>query len=182
MIRAVGVLVASGRDVRLIIAGEGPDRPRLHGIIRELGLDERVILLGHRTDMIELYEAMDVYVLSSVREGLPNVLLEAMALQTPVVATRVGGVPRLIEHGVSGLLVDPGSLDGLVASLDRAIQDVTLRESMRCAARRTIEERYSFARRMEKVKAIYDGLLDHGRRKPISGESRHAGQNLSAAN
>ena len=92
-----------------MIVGEGDEQARLEALIAELGRGDRVRLLGYRPETCGLYEAMDVFALSSLREGLPNVLLEAMALEVPVVATRVAGVPRLIHDGENGLLVEPGS-------------------------------------------------------------------------
>jgi glycosyltransferase involved in cell wall biosynthesis len=159
LIRAVGKLVAASHDIELAIAGEGPERERLQALVDCLGLEDRVSLLGHRSDMVALYQAMDVYALSSLTEGLPNVLLEAMALETPIVATRVGGVPRLIEDGVDGLMVEPRSVDALVVALDRLLRDPELRGSLALAGRATIEARYSFTHRMQKMKVVYDDLL-----------------------
>ncbi len=119
LIRAVHPLLQGGLDVDLVIVGEGDERPRLEALIAELGLADRVQLLGYRSDLPDWYEAMDVFALSSLREGLPNVLLEAMALETPVVATRIAGVPRLVRHEENGLLVEPGSVEALAGALGR---------------------------------------------------------------
>jgi glycosyltransferase involved in cell wall biosynthesis len=102
---------------------------------------------------------MDLYALSSHREGLPNVLLEAMAMEVPVVSTRINGVPRLIEDGVNGSLVAAGSVDELALGVRRLLNDGTLRQRYAAAGRRTVEERFSFAERMRKLRAIYDGML-----------------------
>ena len=77
-----------------------------------------------------IYQALDVFALSSLREGLPNVVLEAMALEVPVAATRIAGVPRLIRDGENGLLVEPGSVDELVAALGRLLGDPELRRRL----------------------------------------------------
>src|SRR5262249_9818316 len=127
LIRAVGRLLKGGADVQLIIVGDGEERPRLEALITELGLVDRVLMLGYRPDVSELYQAMDVYALSSLSEGLPNVLLEAMALEVPIVATRIAGVPRLVRDEVTGLLVEPGSVDALTHGLDRLLADPALR-------------------------------------------------------
>lgn len=164
LIRALATLLGQGLDAHLIIAGEGDDRSRLEVLIRELGLSERVQLLGYRSDTLLLYQAMDVFALSSHREGLPNVVLEAMALETPLVATRVAGVPRLVEDGVNGLLVDCGDLPGLTGALDALLRDAALRQRLAREARRTVESKYSFAVRMAKLAAIYDAML--GKRQP----------------
>src|SRR5262249_19681299 len=107
----------------------------------------------------DLYEAMDLFALSSLREGLPNVLLEAMALETPVVATRIAGIPRLIRDGENGLLVEPGDEDSLTRGLTRLLGDPGLGARFSRAGRRTVETGYGFEVRMQKVRALYDGLL-----------------------
>jgi glycosyltransferase involved in cell wall biosynthesis len=159
LIRAVDRLGRAGLDLELLILGDGDEGPRLRGLADELGCGDRVRLLGYRGDVKQLYQALDVFVLSSRREGLPNVLLEAMALEVPVLATRIAGVPRLIDNGVNGLLVSPESVDELVQSLGRLLSDAELRQRLRQAGRATIVSRYSFAVRMRKIQAIYDDLL-----------------------
>jgi glycosyltransferase involved in cell wall biosynthesis len=159
LIRAADRLLRHGMDLGLIIVGEGDEKLRLQTLIQELGRCERIHLLGYRPDMMPLYEAMDVYALSSIREGLPNVVLEAMALEVPVVATRVAGVPRLIQEGENGLLVEPGSLDDLTGALARLLGDDVLRRAMQAAGRRTVATGYSFASRMHKMRTLYDSLL-----------------------
>jgi glycosyltransferase involved in cell wall biosynthesis len=158
LIRAIPTLKNRGIDARLIIVGEGDDRPRLEALIRELNLGDRVTLSGWQSDVRRFYEALDVFALSSLREGLPNVLLEAMALEVPCVATRIAGIPRLIQHGRNGLLVEAGDQEGLNNALTGLLSQVGLREELRKAARQTIEERYSFAKRMEKLKLLYDEM------------------------
>ena len=162
LIRSVAQLLKQGRDVELLIAGEGDQKPALLALIAELGVGDRVRLLGYRADTRELYQAMDVYALSSYREGLPNVLLEAMALEVPVVATRIAGVPRLIRDGENGLLVEPGDPEGLTRALTRLLDDDGLRSRLGRAGRRTIEAGYSFDVRMQKFRALYDQLLGGG--------------------
>jgi glycosyltransferase involved in cell wall biosynthesis len=168
LIRAADRLLRGGADFDLLIVGEGPEKPRLQALIDELGRASRVRLLGHRSDMIDLFEAMDVFALSSLREGLPNVLLEAMALEVPVVATRVAGVPRLVADGESGLLVEPGDEARLAEALDRLLGDDGLRESLGRAARGVIERRFSFDVRMNKMRAVYDALLGPARGRGLS--------------
>jgi glycosyltransferase involved in cell wall biosynthesis len=159
LIRAVGQLLQGGRDVELLIVGEGAEQSRLRALIAELGLTERVRLLGYRADLHELYEALDVFALSSHREGLPNVLLEAMALGVPVVATRIAGIPRLIRDGENGLLVNPGDTNELTRALAQLLGEPELGSRLARSGRNTIEEGYSFATRMGKVRALYDDLL-----------------------
>jgi glycosyltransferase involved in cell wall biosynthesis len=166
LVRSVHQLIEEGRDLELVIVGEGEEKNNLKALIAELGVGERVRLLGYRGDLKEVYQALDLFVLSSLREGLPNVLLEAMSLEVPVVATRIAGVPRLVRDGESGLLVEPGSPAALAAGIRQFGDDQILRERAGRAARRTIEAGYSFQVRMDKVRSIYDRLLGGPRAAP----------------
>ena len=159
LIRSIHALVSRGLDVRLVIVGEGGERANLERLVRELNLTDRVRLAGWQADVRGYFEAMDVFALSSIREGLPNVLLEAMALEVPVVSTRVNGVPRLVQDGRNGFLVTAGDLDGLTTALSGLLTNAALRAVFRTAGRRTVETRYSFATRMHRLKRLYDELL-----------------------
>ena len=160
LIRSTHALVSRGLDVRLVIVGEGGERANLERLARELNLDDRVRLAGWQADVRPYFEAMDVFALSSLREGLPNVLLEAMALEVPVISTRVAGVPRLVQDGRNGFLVTAGDLDGLTTALSGLLRNAGLRDLFRAAGRRTVETRYSFATRIHRLKRIYDELLE----------------------
>jgi glycosyltransferase involved in cell wall biosynthesis len=162
LIRATDRLVREGLDVELLIVGEGDQQPALEALAAELGCAARVRLVGYRPDVKDLYQAMDVFALSSWREGLPNVLLEAMALEVPVVATRIAGIPRLIRDGDNGLLVEPGDVEGLGRALLGLLRSADLRGRLGEAGRRTIEAGYSFEARMEKIRTLYDDLLGRG--------------------
>ena len=159
LIRATVELRKSGKPVALVIAGEGDERAKLEALIAELNCGAYVRLLGYMADAKPLYEAFDFYVLSSLREGLPNVVLEAMAMETPVVATRVGGVATLIEQGISGILVEPNSVAELIAGITRVWDQPNLAGAIRQAARERIETHFSFAQRMAKITQVYDQLL-----------------------
>lgn len=159
LIRSVKLLRDAGHPVRLHIVGEGDDRPRLEALRAELALGESVSLPGWRSDVRGDFEAMDLFALSSLREGLPNVVLEAMALGVPCLATRIAGVPKLIEHGVSGELVPPGDGPALTAGILRLLNDSELRLRYAGAGRAAIEARYDFARRIEHLARAYDDLL-----------------------
>lgn len=164
LIEAAGRLVAQGAEIDVCILGEGPARPSLERQIADRGLHERIRLLGHKTNTLDWYQAMDVFVLSSLREGLPNVLLEAMALKTAVVATRVAGVPRVVVDGVNGLLVEAGDASALAAVAGDLLRDEALRARLSARGRETIEEQFNFRARMLKVRAIYDGVLQRSAR------------------
>jgi glycosyltransferase involved in cell wall biosynthesis len=159
LIRAVHMLGARDLDVELWIAGTGEEEGRLRALCRDLGLTDRVRLLGFVADTVEFFDALDVFVLSSRREGLPNVLLEAMAMGVPVVATNIAGVPAAVRDGENGLLCAPGDVAALAERIERLLAHSTLRSALADAGRRTIEERFRFAARVAAEKEIYDRLL-----------------------
>lgn len=163
LIRSVDRLIANGLNVELLIVGEGDQESELRGLIDSLGRAERIRLLGYRPDTREIYEALDVFALSSLREGLPNVVLEAMAMEVPVLSTRIAGVPRLIHEGENGLLIEPGKVEALTESLTRLLADEALRLRLRKAGRKTIETSYSFEARMQKMSDLYDSMLKRSR-------------------
>jgi glycosyltransferase involved in cell wall biosynthesis len=160
LIQATDHLLKRGIDLELFIIGEGDEKSRLEELISRLGWRERMHLLGYRSDVKAYYQAMDVFVLSSLREGLPNVLLEALALEVPVVASRVAGVPRLITDKINGLLVEPGSVKDLEEKLATLLLDEELRGRLRQLGRDIVKKFFSFDVRMRKVQAVYDELLE----------------------
>lgn len=158
LINAVYRLVRSGHQVGLLIAGEGHLREALARQIQDLQLENQVRLVGFLKDPRELYRAIDVFVLSSLREGLPNVVLEAMASGRAVVSTRVNGIPRLVESGHNGIVVKPDSVEELYGGIREILDSDHRRREIATAGRETVETRFSFATRMEKVVALYRGL------------------------
>ncbi len=159
LLRAVKMLRDRKCPAKLVIVGEGDDRARLEALRADLGLRDIVRFAGWQSDTKPYFEAMDLFALSSFREGLPNVLLEAMALGVPCVATRIAGVPKLIEHGVSGWLVEPGDPIALADGIFRPLGHSDLSSHCADAARRTIRERYDFGRRTARLATAYDELL-----------------------
>jgi glycosyltransferase involved in cell wall biosynthesis len=147
----------------ILLAGEGSCRERLQQLAGRLGLSPRVLWLGHRDDIRQVHEVLDVYVQSSRSEGIPNAVLEAMAMETPVVATNVGGTCELIDHGVQGLLVPADNAFAMAHGLERMITDHSLRRRCTVAARARVEQELSFVARMRKVEEIYDELIQRFR-------------------
>jgi glycosyltransferase involved in cell wall biosynthesis len=159
LIDAIAQVRAGGSPVQLVIVGEGDERARLQAKIDAHGLNPHCRLAGFQAEPKPIYEAMDLFALSSLREGLPNVLLEAMALGVPCAATRVAGVPRLIQDGENGRLVESGDQSALAGAIRDLLGDAAERRRLGQAGQATVAERYSFARRMEKLAGIYDQLL-----------------------
>jgi glycosyltransferase involved in cell wall biosynthesis len=155
LIEAVERLVAKGHDLALAIAGEGDLRDRLAARIAASPCAERIELLGFRSDTVQLFESFDIFCLSSLREGLPNVVLEAMAMEVPVLATRSGGMQEFARDGEDALLCDPGSVDELEDGLERLCNDDELRSRLARGARERIEADCSFAARMDRVVGHY---------------------------
>jgi glycosyltransferase involved in cell wall biosynthesis len=160
LIDVFGELALTHPALHLVIAGDGSVMPALRQQVAGLGdRQQRVHLLGHRTDVDLLHHAFDVFVQTSDYEGTPNAVLEAMALETPVVATRAGGTAEIAVDGEHALLVDCGDRSALVAALQRACGSPGLRRSLAAAARTHVEIDLSFASRVAKVEAVYDELM-----------------------
>ena len=123
LLRAAAILRPQFPRLRVLIAGWGEERAHLEALIDELGLERTVTLLGHRADVPDFLEALDVAVSSSDFEGSPLSIMEYMEAGKPVVATRVGGVPDLIEQGVHGLLVERRNPSALAASIAELLRD-----------------------------------------------------------
>lgn len=160
LIQAVLQLQQQGCPLDLWIAGDGPERQELTRLIEHQAKDDSIRLLGQLKDLRTFYEAMDLFVLNSSREGLPNVLLEAMALETPSLATRVGGIADLIEPGKTGHLIEPGHHEQLVHMLRHALDNPRSGAEMAVNARQRVEENYGFEARIKKIAAIYRQLLN----------------------
>lgn len=159
LVEAVERVLDRGLDVELWIAGEGDQRARLDVQIGASRWRERMRLLGFQRDVRALFEALDVFALSSLREGLPNVVLEAMAMEVPVLATRCGGMEAFARDGEDALLVPAGDAGALADALERLVRDADLRRRLSLAARAKIEREHGFAQRMQRVRAIYDRLV-----------------------
>jgi glycosyltransferase involved in cell wall biosynthesis len=148
-------------QARFLIVGDGPLRKELESQAMQLDLaPEYVRFLGNRQDVTDFLSALDIFVLSSEREGLPVSLLEAMAASRPVVATQVGGIPQVIQDRHNGLLVPPHDPAGLAKAIIALIKDSTLRESMAREGYRTVEARFSTDVVGQQIIALYDSLLE----------------------
>jgi sugar transferase (PEP-CTERM/EpsH1 system associated) len=143
----------------LLIVGDGPQLGALQAQAVGLGLGERVHFLGSRNDVPQVLAALDVFVLPSLHEGMPNAILEAMAAGLPVVATAVGGAPEVVVDGVSGLIVPPRDPLALADALSRLLDDAALRDRMGAAGRQRVEENFSQARMVRETERLYQELM-----------------------
>lgn len=173
LLHAFASLWPQRRKLRLIIVGEGSLRGKLESMARELGVADACRFLGERADVDGIYQALDVFAQSSDYEGTPNVVLEAMALETPIVATDVGGTTELLQDEVHGLVVPPGNPDALAQAIERVIRDPSGTQSRVARARARVEQELSFDCRMAKVEGIYEQLMSTYRRKPVSAKASY---------
>jgi glycosyltransferase involved in cell wall biosynthesis len=148
-----------GVDAVLCMVGDGPDRPELERRAHELGVIRDTLFLGYQEDVAPFYAAFDALVLPSSNEGTPVSAIEALAAGRPVVATRVGGVPDVVQEGQDGFLVDPGATDDLADRLARLARDPALRERMGGAGRERVLPRYAVVRLIDDVDRLYRSLL-----------------------
>jgi glycosyltransferase involved in cell wall biosynthesis len=156
---ALARLRGEGHDVELVIGGSGPMRERLEALAAELGITASVRLLGRFGHVSEVLGQIDVFVLFSSSEAQPLAITEAMAYGKPVVSTRFGGIPDVVEDGASGVLVPPGDRDALLVALRRLVLDPGLRRDMGARARRLFVESRSASVVLGKLEGQYRRLL-----------------------
>jgi sugar transferase (PEP-CTERM/EpsH1 system associated) len=151
--------------LRLAIVGEGPQRAMLEQTIRSAALEDSVCLAGNRTDIPELLAEFDLFALTSLAEGMPNVILEAMAAGLPVVATAVGGVPDVVSNGVTGTLVPAANAQAFTQALSDYVTDEPARTQHGQAARKRAESTFSLPVMLYAYAEFYDEMLAqrHGR-------------------
>ena len=164
LISAFAFLLKKGDEhaykLRLFFVGEGPDKNKLIALAEKLGVANKIIFMGTRNDMANLYSVMNVFVLSSCREGLPMVLLEAMAAQIPIIATDIDGVTTLIQNEKTGILVRPKNIEGLASAIMLLLQDQKKAEFLATQGRKLVEEKFSSAIMAKQYKQVYESVLN----------------------
>jgi len=158
-------------NFRLLLAGEGDQRTAIEQTIRERGLDHTVILAGTRKDIPDLLAASDVFLMSSISEGIPLTVIEAMAARIPVVSTAVGGLPEIIQDGVTGLLAGAGDDGALAEALTRIAQNAALRQQLVDNAATHAVERFSLEGMLDSYRKVYREVLNRNYRR-LSFEER----------
>jgi glycosyltransferase involved in cell wall biosynthesis len=143
-------------ETRFIIVGDGPERQRLESIIRAKSLQHRVIMAGARSDVSGFLSAMDIFVLTSDTEGLPNAVMEAMGAGLPVVASRVGGTHEVVADGATGFLVAPGDSDAFIRAISALLQEPQSRVRFGQAGRARIAGEFSVAKMVSGTCRLYD--------------------------
>jgi glycosyltransferase involved in cell wall biosynthesis len=159
LIDAFARLAAAHPRLRLAFVGDGTLAGALKEQAQRLGVGDAVRFLGHRLDVASLYHAFDLFVQSSETEGTPNAVLEAMAMETPIVATDVGGTREIAFPGEHAIIVAPLDVEALSAGIERALADAAGTAARAAAARRRIETDLSFDARTRRLEAIYEELM-----------------------
>jgi glycosyltransferase involved in cell wall biosynthesis len=159
LLEAFGALHRRVPSARLVLVGDGLRRSWAQDLAAARGLQDAVVFTGFRSDVPALLAAMDCFVLASTRtEGVPQSLLQALASGVPVVASAVGGIPEVVRHEVTGLLVPPADVDALAAALSRVLQDREGARERAGAGRRLVEERFSHTASIARLLAVYEDL------------------------
>jgi glycosyltransferase involved in cell wall biosynthesis len=155
LVEAAALVVRQVPDARFVIAGDGELRQALERQIKEHHLEKHVLLAGFRPDVLSVHKAFDIFVMSSVTEGLGTSLLDAMACAKPVVATTAGGIPEVVADGETGLLVPPRDHHALAEAVVRQLNDAALRQRLGRAGLARVRERFTAERMVRETLAMY---------------------------
>jgi glycosyltransferase involved in cell wall biosynthesis len=161
LIEAAALVVRQVPDARFVIAGEGELRPSLERQIKEHHLEKHVFLTGFRPDVLSLHKSFDIFVMSSVTEGLGTSLLDAMASGKPIVATRAGGIPEVVVDGETGILVPPRDHRAMADALISLLTDPALRHRMGDAGLKLARRRFSAERMVKETLRAYKRVAMH---------------------
>ncbi len=156
LIRAFAQAHTAVPALRLVLAGDGPERPQAEALAREHGIAERLHFIGWVDDLPRFYATLDIFALSSLNEGTPVAAIEAMAAARPVVATEVGGVPDVVEHDTTGVLVPSRDVAAFSAALVALARDRSRRVSMGLVGRERARTRYAHRRLVDDIEALYE--------------------------
>lgn len=161
LVHAAHELRRRGRKIEVSFAGDGPDRARLEALAAELRVEDICRFLGpvNPNKVRELYAASDVFVLPSFAEGIPVVLMEAMAMGVPCVSTAITGIPELIESGRQGILVPPSDVSALCGAIEALMGDESLRRSIATAARDKVVEKYNLTTNVGRLESVFRARL-----------------------
>jgi glycosyltransferase involved in cell wall biosynthesis len=159
LITAAAEVVERYPNVRFVFVGDGILRAELERLVDNLKLKDKILFLGFRHDVDELLHTFDIFVLPSLYEGLPNVVLEAMACGKPVIATAVDGSPEAITDGVSGILVPPKDSDALSKAILHLLENKKMRVEMGKKSRKKVTDYFSLEKQMQQFQILYDHHL-----------------------
>jgi L-malate glycosyltransferase len=167
--------IARRMPARLVMVGDGPERPRAQAAARDLGIDDAVVFLGKHTAVEELLACADLFLLPSESESFGLAALEAMSCGVPVVASRVGGIPEVVEDGVTGHLLSLGDVEGMADAGAATLEDDEVWEAMSTAARRRAVDHFSADRVVEDYEAYYRRIMSRNAGRIPGGEGGGGG-------
>lgn len=158
LLRAAVTIRKTHNRVRFLIVGDGPERESLETLSRSLGLSDNITFTGGRNDIPEILSALDLFVLCSDTEAFPVSILEAMAMERPVISTNVGSVSEAVLHGTTGLLVPPGQPEALADAICELLADSDRRRLMGMAGRRRVEDHFSVESMVRQYEDLFSGM------------------------
>jgi glycosyltransferase involved in cell wall biosynthesis len=159
-LRSVGKVIEKIPEAKFLLVGDGPDKKLLEDMASEMGISDHVIFTGFIENISEIYSFTDVAILSSWSEGLPQSLLQAMSAGVPVVSTKVGGVPEIVIHEKTGILVEPGDDEALAQGIIRLLGDAELSAECSNRAKDLVKHEHSRDHMIDKIEGLYRELLN----------------------
>lgn len=172
LIEAMPDILRKLPKARLLIAGDGPLLSDLTGLCNRLGVKEHVLLLGQRDDVRALFEISDIFVFTSLYEGCPNALLEALSLGKPCVATQIPAVEEIVQHGQHGFLVPPQSPQAVAAAVVELVGNSKRAREMAISAQQIVRDRFTLPKVVEAMERVYTSVLAEGRTQRMPVQSR----------
>lgn len=160
LINACKTILPRFEQVEILIVGEGSLRSQLMQKVHTLGFSKKIHFLGTQNNIPEILNGLDIFVLPSLNEGMPNAVLEAMACGIPVIASAVGGVPEVINDNENGITIPPENEDQLTTKLITLIENQEKRRVFGTQARKTVQERFSLVQMVSKYETLYQSLAD----------------------
>ena len=156
--RVAQVVIQEFPKVKFVVVGDGygDELDCAKKQVQKMKLTDKVIFTGHRNDILDIYASLDIFLMTSLSEGMPNTVLEAMSMEIPIVSTAVGGVPELVSHGKTGYLTEVGDHKSLSTYVRKLLKDNKLRQEFASAGRERIETHFSFHHRVKKLEEYYE--------------------------
>jgi len=159
LVDAMKFILQKYPNTKLILVGDGSERKTLEEKCRSYGIDKNVIFAGQRDDVSDILSALDIFILPSLNEGMGRVILEAMACEIPIVASRTGGIPELIEDSEHGLLVSPKDTESLECAIMFLISDKSRAQRMAKKAKKMVTEKFSVDKMVDDIESLYKVLI-----------------------
>jgi glycosyltransferase involved in cell wall biosynthesis len=173
LVAAAAEALAAEPGLSLTLVGDGPTRPAIESQARKLGVGARIRFIGHAEDVASVLRCHDAFVLPSFSEAFPNAVVEAMATALPVVATRVGGIPELVDHGRTGVLVPPGRADSLARAIVELVRRPEVAHAMGQEACADVAARFSIDRMVAGFESLYLSRLSGAGARSVNHPQSH---------